>query len=551
MGSTNTYYNLTITDENNNIYPTLFSVDNVTGFLTSFYDLTPIVAVPVLSTSNLFSADYYYNNLASPLWQGFDGFGINITGLSGIESNSNINIWGTAGLDNTGALLYNNASVSLNATFSISINIDPGVASAYPPTVTIDANYIQNLSPVQISSLTGSRITQLTTAQVDAFTLSELYIMNYNQVSGFTSQQLNSMTSDQLLIINNTLSQPGLTLWYNMNLTPLSPNTVILMVYFSLDNDSSIITAIYNYQVPSYNIVYTKDINTNGASYAFVYTIYPIVSISNNIIIATGGFRNIAGGGITVNASGMPQIASDIESNTSSTLSHITALNLYGGLGPYIAGIYYQYYDTDPNNPYWVYYNDVDYNVDYEQIPNNPFLPCFNKDSKILILNSTTKEEEYVLIQNIRKGTLVKTFGNGYVPVDMIGQSSLLNPNTKERIKTRLYKLSKSNYSELFEDLILTGCHSILVDGFKNEEEKQKVIDVNGDIYVTDNKYRLPACADEKSEPFDKEGEFTIYHIALENENYYSNYGIYANGLLVESCSKRYLKELSKMTLLE
>jgi hypothetical protein len=41
--------------------------------------------------------------------------------------------------------------------------------------------------------------------------------------------------------------------------------------------------------------------------------------------------------------------------------------------------------------------------------------------------------------------------------------------------------------------------------------------------------------------------EVTIWHIALENDDYYMNYGIYANGLLVESCSKRYLKELSKM----
>ena len=29
------------------------------------------------------------------------------------------------------------------------------------------------------------------------------------------------------------------------------------------------------------------------------------------------------------------------------------------------------------------------------------------------------------------------------------------------------------------------------------------------------------------------------------------NYGIYANGLLVETCSKRYLKELSNMNFIE
>jgi hypothetical protein len=46
-------------------------------------------------------------------------------------------------------------------------------------------------------------------------------------------------------------------------------------------------------------------------------------------------------------------------------------------------------------------------------------------------------------------------------------------------------------------------------------------------------------------------GNYTIYHLALEHVDYYMNYGIYANGLLVESCSKRYLKELSNMTLIE
>jgi len=37
----------------------------------------------------------------------------------------------------------------------------------------------------------------------------------------------------------------------------------------------------------------------------------------------------------------------------------------------------------------------------------------------------------------------------------------------------------------------------------------------------------------------------------LENENYFHNYGIWANGLLVETCSKRYLTELSNMELIE
>ena len=73
----------------------------------------------------------------------------------------------------------------------------------------------------------------------------------------------------------------------------------------------------------------------------------------------------------------------------------------------------------------------------------------------------------------------------------------------------------------------------------------------DGNIYVTDEKYRLPICLDEKASVYEKEGTYTVYHIALENENYTWNYGFFANGLLVESCSKRYLKERSGMTIIE
>jgi hypothetical protein len=67
---------------------------------------------------------------------------------------------------------------------------------------------------------------------------------------------------------------------------------------------------------------------------------------------------------------------------------------------------------------------------------------------------------------------------------------------------------------------------------------------------VTDKKYRLPACVDHRTSVYQTQGTFSIYHLALENNDYYMNYGIYANGLLVETCSKRYLKELAKMDLI-
>ena len=173
----------------------------------------------------------------------------------------------------------------------------------------------------------------------------------------------------------------------------------------------------------------------------------------------------------------------------------------------------------------------------------NVTVVCFGEDTEILTNNG------YVKIKDLRKGDLVETTYNDYVPINMIGVSQIYNSGNNERIKDRLYKYTSNEYPQITKDLILTGCHSILVDEI-TDQEKEGIINVLNRLYETDNKYRLPACVDAKSKPYEKKGRFDIYHIALENANYYHNYGIYANGLLVESCSKRYLKELSNMKLL-
>jgi len=170
--------------------------------------------------------------------------------------------------------------------------------------------------------------------------------------------------------------------------------------------------------------------------------------------------------------------------------------------------------------------------------------PCFLKGSKILT------NRGYIPVEQLYPGDLVKTVEHDYKRIEMIGYSQIYNPANTERTKNRLYRCAKSKYPSLFEDLIITGCHSILVGEFK-EGEREKTEDVLGKIYVTDHKYRLPACVDKRADTYEVEGTFTIYHLALENDDYYMNYGIYANGLLVETCSRRYLKEISKMTLVE
>ena len=173
--------------------------------------------------------------------------------------------------------------------------------------------------------------------------------------------------------------------------------------------------------------------------------------------------------------------------------------------------------------------------------------PCFLEGTKILCFENN--QEVYRPVESLRKGNLVKTIYNGYMPVCIAGTSRIYNPGNDYRVANRLYKCSREKYPELFEDLYITGCHSILVPSMSdNEWENTKA--VNGHVYITDNHFRLIACADEKADPFNKEGFMNIYHIALDHDDICMNYGIYANGLLVESCSIEYLIKYSNMKIL-
>jgi len=163
---------------------------------------------------------------------------------------------------------------------------------------------------------------------------------------------------------------------------------------------------------------------------------------------------------------------------------------------------------------------------------------CFLEGTNILSL--VDGQETYVPVESIRKGVLVKTHLHGYKPVDIIATSKIFNSGDNNRIKDRLYKYSEETNSDLFEDLIVTGGHSSLVDEL-SESQKEATSEFWEVLQKTDDKYRLLACVDENTIPYEEEGTFNIYHIALEHEEETANYGIYANGLLVESCSKLHL----------
>jgi len=178
-----------------------------------------------------------------------------------------------------------------------------------------------------------------------------------------------------------------------------------------------------------------------------------------------------------------------------------------------------------------------------------PSAPCFLEGTTILC--QVDGVEKYVPIEQLKKGALVKTSLDGYKPVVLLGKGTIQNPDNDERTENRLYKCSTSKYPELKEDLYITGCHSILVFPI-TEKQKEDTIKHLGNLFVTDKKYRLIACVDERAEPWNSKGEYTIWHLALENSDEKMNYGVYANGgLLVETCSINFLKNKSNMECLE
>ena len=180
------------------------------------------------------------------------------------------------------------------------------------------------------------------------------------------------------------------------------------------------------------------------------------------------------------------------------------------------------------------------YSADYTVI-------CFKEGTKILCLVDGV--ETYIPIETMTTNTLVKTSLDGYKKVELLGFSKLYNPSNTLKSLNRLYKCTPAKYPELTEDLIITGHHAILENTI-TEKQRADLIDAMGNIYVTDRKYRLLACVDDRAEPYTEEGVHTIWHFALENPEQTWNYGVYAHGLLVESCSIRTMRDLSGMTLL-
>lgn len=164
---------------------------------------------------------------------------------------------------------------------------------------------------------------------------------------------------------------------------------------------------------------------------------------------------------------------------------------------------------------------------------------CFLQGTKLYA--HVHDKDLYVNIEDLRSGDIVNTYLHGKKAIKFIGKDTLFN--NPDKWNSCLKKLPKSGH--MTDDLFITGAHSILVDEL-SEKELEGVVAIYGTAdRKIDDKFMLNAWVSEKAESVLAGDFFTIYHVVLEHdEDENKKYGIWANGLLVESqCEKHFLKK--------
>jgi hypothetical protein len=402
-----------------------------------------------------------------------------------------------------------------------------------------------------------------------------------NDISGITSIVVNNTNSINPLTPNTTYSVylTAINLYAastSLQLTAITDPTTPTSLVVTSSTTSSI---LIGFNAPNTGCTYTVKLYDSSANLLNTYTgrtgtSYNITGLTSNTSYIIGLTQVISGefsGEQQVNGLTKPDAPTNISTTATTpalafvsfdapvagTTYDISAVNVATSAVVYsttgVTGTTATITGLQALTTYNIYLfarNDagVSDSIYSEAITKANAIPCFLEGSQILCLNSKG-EQEYIPIEKIRPGVPVKTLKDGFVKVDMIGVSTTKNA-PMDITHDRVYRLSTEKYPELFEDLYLTGWHAVLVDKL-TDVQKAKTRQIFGKLYCTEGKFRLLSCLDERAELLELPGDYNIYHIALENPDYYSNYGILANGLLVETCSKRYLKEHSGMTLLQ
>jgi len=276
--------------------------------------------------------------------------------------------------------------------------------------------------------------------------------------------------------------------------------------YLLVDNTTNIVSGFFNNNNPSANILaFTND--DYSANYNFVN-------------------GNFGYNGLTITS-----ISSAID-----TQYGATEWDLWGS-GP--SGVGFSYKDSNGN---WtdLYITPLTVTTSLYTDPSN-YVPCFNQGTKILCLNKEV--EEYVPVQNLRKGDIVKTYLHGYKQIKEIGVNRMINDPSNHR--RCMYVMKKDKNVDLVEDLTVTGDHSILVDVVSIEERTMLRKRLMSEEKIGQKKLVMSSISD-KFEQIVNRDEYTYYHFCVEDvEKSSKKFGVWANGVLSEIPAADQFKSLN------
>jgi hypothetical protein len=425
-------------------------------------------------------------------------------------------------------------------------------ATTVPDTIYTYAFYNGNATGTYASPILTDTSSHLAPVSVTVLTFYDIVAtLSYSNLQN-TSVVLNSTIQNTLTITTNAYLYR-----FNGSIIPstlLNTSTATYITYYTI-NGSAIITSQTTDNTLTINSEYTYALysgNVNGVSVLLTdinnVPQYVVVSTSNvNAPVA----HNVTASLMQDTATFIVLNATDLQGNLPLTYTYTSPkYGLLSGTAPNLVYV--------PNTGYYghdemLYYatNVYNYTSNVASVgivvqQSQPPVPCFGKGTYITCLSEEGNEVQ-LAVESLRKGTMVKTYKHSYVPVHQVGESTIYTPPHTERMMHRLYRISKYKFPMIECDLIMTGGHSILVDTLEEVKQIDGCKQIDEQNYFTDDKMRVMTYTLKDAEICEEAGVNPIYHFSLENDDIYANYGVYANGMLVETCSIRYLRDYSNM----
>ena len=490
------------------------SFTNITSFI--FKDCTALTSITIPSNITTIKNDAFYNS-----------------GLTSITIPNTVSTINYSAFQDCSSLAT--ATLSSHASFTtISNSIFKNCAALTSITIpsnitTIDNNAFNNTGLTSIT-LPNTVSTVNYGAFQDCSSLATVTLSSHASFTTISNSIFKNCAALTSITIPSNITTIDNNAFNNTGLTSITlPNTVSTVNYGAFQDCSSLATATLSSHA-SFTIINTDLFN--GCT-----TLNNIVLPLNITTINDSAFKD---------CSALTDIIfpNDIATLGNTIFQNATLLNVISWEEPSnVSSIGTDIFDGITNSMDVTYYLTADYDslnatskslqsqypaeTEYTYISGPS---CYAVGTKILCLINNM--EQYLNIENIKKGTLVKTYKQGYVSVELIGKSKIIN-RTNNKLSC-MYKLKNGN-------LTVTGGHSILVN-----ELPQYITDnpcgFYKNNYIINGKPLLLACDSELFEQITYVKQFTTYHLVLDVTKLSPEqlmFGIYVNDdILSETTSK-------------